>query len=66
MDGRYMKVAEYRRQHFQGKPPSANTIKKLIREGELAGRRIGNLYYVDMRVEDKTTGDSLVDAVLRG
>lgn len=44
-----MKATKFRTEHFApGSEPSINTVKKLIDEGELPGRKIGTIYYVDL------------------
>jgi hypothetical protein len=38
----------YRQRHFApGSAPHENTIRRLIREQQLPGRRLGRMYYVD-------------------
>lgn len=58
-----MKVSQYRREHFaEGSRPSVNTIKKWVDNGEVYGKVIGGMYYVD---PDKiVTANPLVDKVL--
>lgn len=47
MSGIYrMRLAEFRKRYFMGKPPCENTLKKWIDKQELPGERIGNLYFV--------------------
>lgn len=44
-----MKATKFRTEHFApGSEPSINTVKKLIDVGELPGRKIGTIYYVDL------------------
>lgn len=44
-----MKATKFRTEHFApGSEPSMNTLKKLIDEGELPGRKMGSIYYVDL------------------
>lgn len=58
-----MKVSQYRREHFvEGSRPSVNTIKKWVDNGEIYGKVIGGMYYVD---PDKIVpANPLVDKVL--
>lgn len=45
----YMKVSQYREKHFvEGSRPSVNTIKRWIDDGELPGKTIGGMYYVEV------------------
>lgn len=44
-----MKATRFRTEHFApGSEPSMNTIKKLIDDGDLPGRKIGTIHYVDL------------------
>lgn len=44
-------VQQYRQQHFApGSAPHESTIRRLIRERVLPGRRIGHLYFIDDQV----------------
>lgn len=44
----WMKLSQYRRKYFaEGSRPALNTIKKWIDNGELHGKTIGGMYYVD-------------------
>jgi hypothetical protein len=61
----WIKLRDYRERYFEGHPPSINTLKKLINSGELAGRKMGRVYFVDIATESVMTGDPLVDAVLK-
>lgn len=48
----YMTIPKYILKHFEpGSQPDRRTVKKWIDSGEIAGRRIGNQYYVDPDVE---------------
>ncbi|MCG5512773.1 hypothetical protein [Ectothiorhodospira shaposhnikovii] len=68
MSKRLMLVSEYRHLRFTpGSRPSINTLKKWIREGELPGKRLGNLYYVEVEAEaSAATEDELINRILRG
>lgn len=41
-----MKLTEYQKRSFVGKPPCLNTLKKLINNGDLPGELFGGCYYV--------------------
>jgi hypothetical protein len=44
-----MRVSEYRRTYFTpDSMPSVNTVKKWIKNGDVAGEVIGGNYYVNM------------------
>jgi len=48
----------------QGTPLCANAIREQIKRGELPGRQIGKLYFVNWTLYRKQTGNPLVDQVL--
>jgi hypothetical protein len=61
---KFMGIKEYRNTRYTpDSRPSERHIIKLIREGELPGRRQGKFYYIDVDKEEKLTGNPLVDAV---
>lgn len=80
MPKKLISVAEYRRQRFHGrKKPSERTIRRWIIQGEIPGRKIGGMYFVDLGGEERQTemlvketqvlgrvltGKALVDRVL--
>jgi hypothetical protein len=44
-----MKITDYRDLRFAaGSAPDLRTLKRLIDDGELAGKRLGKLYYVEV------------------
>ena len=44
-----MKITDYRELRFtQGSAPDLRTLKRLINEGELCGKRIGKTYYIEV------------------
>lgn len=47
----------------KGEAPTKATLRKLIDSGELAGKRVGAGYYVDLQ-KFHSTGNDLVDSVL--
>jgi len=47
-----------------GTPAGANTIREQIKRGDLPGKQIGKLYYVNWTLYRKQTGNPLVDQVL--
>ena len=54
----------YQQRHFApGSAPHQNTIRRLIREHQLPGRRLGRMYYVDESAP-VTTADALVARVM--
>lgn len=59
-----MKLSSFARSYFaEGEAPTMATLRKLVDSGELAGTRIGSVYYVDIH-KFESTGNSLVDRVL--
>ncbi|ASP40354.1 DNA-binding protein [Bacterioplanes sanyensis] len=65
MNQKLMSVSEWRDQRFIGKPPAYSTVKRWIKNGELPAKQLGGTWYVIVSEEQNTTGDALVDAVLR-
>jgi hypothetical protein len=44
-----MKITEYRQHRFlKGSEPDLRTLKRLIDDGELAGKRLGKIYYIEI------------------
>ena len=42
-------LAQYRKKRFvSGSAPDVRTLKKMINEGELAGKQVGKIYYVEV------------------
>lgn len=64
---RLMRVDEYISTRYSpNSKPCKRTVIKLIAEGQLPGKRIGRIYYVNVETEQHLTGDPLVDSVLTG
>lgn len=61
-----IKITEYQRRVWgeKGTPLTANAIREQIKRGELPGKQIGKLYFVDWALYRKQTGNPLVDQVL--
>jgi len=59
-------VSEYRELRFVGnKKPSVKTIKRWIQSGDLPGKRIGGLYFVNVAEEElMVTNDDVVNSIL--
>ena len=47
-----------------GTPLCANAIREQIKKGELPGKQLGKLYFVDWTRYRQQTGNTLVDQVL--
>lgn len=68
-----MRISEFLRTHFVGKPPSRNTIYRAIDGGIWQGERLGSLYliHVDQNGQPLAgatragTGNPEADALLR-
>lgn len=59
-----MKATKFRTEYFaKGSEPDMKTLKKCIDDGELPGRRIGTIYYVDLDRLEKSN-NPLVNKVL--
>lgn len=60
-----MLLIEWRERNFIEPRPSLRTFQKWCSEGEIPGaKKIGNLWFVDIEINEKTTGNPLVDRVL--
>lgn len=66
MQPKLMLLSEWRDQRFVGtRKPSVSTIKRWIESGDLPGRKIGGLYYIDLTAESKVfSNNDLINAVL--
>ena len=63
---KYMGIAEYQKKRFtEESRPELKTLRSWIDNGELPGKRIGRKYFVNITLEEKATGNPLVDKVLR-
>jgi hypothetical protein len=60
-----MSLQQWRLQRFEGTPPSKSTIKRWAKNGDIPAKKIGQCWYVILNEEMNTTGDDLVDSVLR-
>lgn len=59
-----MKATKFRTEYFaKGSEPDIKTLKKCIDDGELPGRRIGTIYYVDLDKLERSN-NPLVNKVL--
>jgi hypothetical protein len=61
-----MSIEEYQETCYtKASQPSKRTIIRLIKDGGIAGRKIGKYYYIDISVNNTVrTGNPLVDRVL--
>lgn len=60
----FISIKQYRLRHFApGSAPHVNTIRRMIRERVLPGRRLGRMYYVDESAPLSTV-DALVAKVV--
>lgn len=60
-------VPEFRARCFtEESRPDPRTVRRWVREGEIPGRVIGGITYVDLDAWANTTGNELADRVLRG
>ena len=66
MTKRLMLLSEYRETRFTpGSRPSINTLKRWINDGELPGKRIGGLYYVEVDTESQSIGKPRLEELMR-
>lgn len=62
---KYMSIEEYIEQCYTKKSrPTKKTIIRLIKQGELRGKRIDKFYYINVNAEACQTWNPLVDRVL--
>ncbi|SDS18903.1 hypothetical protein SAMN05216421_1067 [Halopseudomonas xinjiangensis] len=61
-----IKISVYQRRVWgeNGTPQCANAIREQIKRGDLPGKQIGKLFYIDWTRYQQQTGNSLVDRVL--
>lgn len=58
-------INEYRKIRFVSKAPDPRTIRKMIDEGEIAGKRMGRIYYVEL-MADLSEIDGITGGVHHG
>jgi hypothetical protein len=63
-----IKISEFQRRKWgeNGTPLCSQAIRNYLRDRKLPGERIGNIWYVDWAAYQRSTGNSLVDMVLKG
>ncbi|WEZ90395.1 hypothetical protein P3R38_09080 [Pseudomonas sp. NyZ480] len=63
-----IKISEFQRRKWgeNGTPLCSQAIRNYLRNRKIPGERIGNIWYVDWAAYQRTTGNSLVDMVLKG
>ncbi|WP_027907711.1 hypothetical protein [Pseudomonas taiwanensis] len=63
-----IKISESQRRKWgeNGTPLCSQAIRNYLRNRKIPGERIGNIWYVDWAAYQRTTGNSLVDMVLKG
>lgn len=60
-----MPLEEWRTKRFTT-PPSSATVRRWVKNGDVPGaKKIGGSWYIDVELENISTGDELVDQVLR-
>jgi len=66
-NGRLMRIDTWRKTRFVPEDiPARTTVMRWIAKGEVPAKQIGRQWYIDVEEEQKSTGDELVDQVLRG
>jgi len=63
---RLMSLQQWRRERFAGRIPSENTVKRWAKNGDIPAKKIGKTWFVLVQEEIGTTGDELVDRILKG
>lgn len=63
-----IKISEFQRRKWgeNGTPLCSQAIRNYLRDRKLPGERIGNIWYVDWAAYQRTTGNALIDMVLKG
>lgn len=63
-----IKISEFQRRKWgeNGTPLCSQAIRNYLRNRKLPGERVGNIWYVDWAAYQRTTGNKLVDMVLKG
>ncbi|MDD2063018.1 hypothetical protein ACF8R4_07955 [Pseudomonas sp. FYR_2] len=63
-----IKISEFQRRKWgeNGTPLCSQAIRNYLRNRKIPGERIGNIWYVDWAAYQRSTGNSLVDMVLKG
>lgn len=60
-----MPLEEWREKRFTT-PPSMQTVRRWANNGDIPGaKKLGGSWFIDIDVEENTTGNDLVDQVLR-
>lgn len=60
-----MSIEEYIEQRYTPRSrPTKKTIIRLIKQGELPGKKLGKFYYININAEACKSGNPLVDRVL--
>jgi hypothetical protein len=60
-----MSVNDWRAARFAVKPPSEQTVRRWCEHGDIPAKKIGGQWFVMVNEELRTTGDDLVDSVLK-
>lgn len=69
---KWISVTRWRELYFEeGDAPARNTVIRMIEDGELPGRRLGNRYYINQSEWERQTNaagenDPLVQMVMNG
>lgn len=63
---RLIRLDEYHANRFEGEGLSIITLRRLCRQGELPAQKIGRQWFIDLDLEERMTGNPLVDSVLFG
>lgn len=61
-----MTVKSFLDKEFKGEKPTTKWVREQIDAGQIPGRRIGKLYFVDYDKFKASTGSALADKVLNG
>lgn len=63
---RLISIPKWRERHFEAdSAPDDVTVRRLLRDGKLPGRKVGGMWYID-EADWLADGDDLVQRVLAG
>jgi hypothetical protein len=60
-----MSVNDWRKARFASKPPTEQTVRRWAENGNIPAKKIGGKWFVMVTDELRTTGNDLVDSVLK-
>lgn len=67
MKPEFIRISEFQQRVWgeNGTPLTSQAIRNQIKNDDIPGKQMGKLWFVDWAAYSRTTGNSLVDAVLK-